>query len=79
VLVQTGAGCELQVRARCGERSLEGNAVRVAAGNEAQAIVLSIGLPADLEVGKDIELECVVRGGNAEQRYGLGSTTAAAR
>jgi hypothetical protein len=41
--------------------------------------VLSIGLPADLEVGKDIELECVVRGGNAEQRYGLGSTTAAAR
>jgi len=79
VLVQTRAGCELQVQARCGDRSLPGSAARVAAGNEAQAIVLSLRLPEDIEVGRDIEFECIVRGGEVEARYGLGRTTAVLR
>jgi hypothetical protein len=67
------------VQARCGDRSLPGSAARVAAGNEAQAIVLSLRLPEDIEVGRDIEFECIVRGGEAEARYGLGRTTAVLR
>ncbi|MEO6597557.1 MAG: hypothetical protein ABIP94_22670 [Planctomycetota bacterium] len=79
MLVRSAAQLELQLRARCGERTWSDEPVLMFPGADPQAIGLRLALPGDLTAEQRVDVELVVRKGNDERTFALGSVVLAHR